>query len=111
MTTAREEHRNRTLAWTREDNGDARDKIRQNSDLMDNVTRELAWCCRDVIVHRPVDGADLPEILIAYRMQTIFNDVGLAVVPMVPTSKMRSAWKRGLFRCFHDRFRAMVEAP
>jgi hypothetical protein len=97
-----------TRQWASNDR--ARNEIRSNSnsDLLEKTMLELGWCCRDLIVHRPRDGADLGTILIGFQFKTILDELGLAIVPKVPTAKMKRAWKQGLFRNFRDRYLAMV---
>lgn len=87
---------------------DARNEIRCNSELLGNTMRELAWCCRDVILDPPFDGPDLGSILIAYQFKGILDELGLAIVPKVPTKKMQAGWRQHLFHRFHDRYRALI---
>jgi hypothetical protein len=70
----------------------------------------LASCCRDLIVRRPLGGADLGAILIGHQFKNALQKHGLAIVPEIPTGPMRAAWKKVWFRAFHDRYSAALRA-
>ena len=99
----------RCLRWEHE--RDARNGVRSDNWGLENAMMELAVCCRDLIVHKPPGGADLGTILIGHKFEAVLKKHGLAIIPDIPTPKMRDAWKRGWFRSFYDRYRAMLAVP
>ena len=58
----------------------------------------------------PPGGPGLGEILIAHKFMGILESEGLALVPGIPTQKMRDAWQKGWWCSFYDRYRAMLLA-
>jgi hypothetical protein len=89
---------------------DARNRLRTDNATMERAMRELALCCRDLIVSTPPDGAGLGEILIGHQFKGILESEGLALVPCAPTRRMRDAWKKGWWCSLYDRYRAMLLA-
>jgi hypothetical protein len=67
----------------------------------------IAECFREVY-RPPANGASLGAILLAAEFENILHKKGFTIVPDIPTSAMRSAWKRGWFRSFYDRYCAML---
>jgi len=82
----------------------------RNRAILNQAMRELAGCCRDLLVSPPVGGADLPTILISYQFNGVLENHGLAIVPRNPNSAMSTAWGRGWVRSFGERYRAMLLA-
>jgi hypothetical protein len=58
----------------------------------------------------PEDGASLGAVLGAYTFKAVLRDAGYAIVPLAPTPGMVSAFRRGWFRNFSQRYDAMVSA-
>jgi len=50
------------------------------------------------------------SISAAAALNSIFEERGLKIVPIIPTQAMRYDWKRGVFRTFFERYIAMLKA-
>ncbi|MCK1541610.1 hypothetical protein IVB12_06350 [Bradyrhizobium sp. 179] len=89
----------------------ARHHDEQRRDLVTPAAMHaLAGCCRDVIIQRPPNGSDLGAILISAQFKEILANSGMVVMPLDPDEKSREAFRKGWFRSFTKRYRAMVEA-
>jgi len=62
------------------------------------------------VLHPPANGASLSAILGAYIFKAILRDAGYAIVPLAPTPRLVSAFRRGWFRKMSDRYGAMLSA-
>ncbi len=62
------------------------------------------------VMHPPAEGASLGAILGAYTFKGVLREAGYVIVPLTPTPDMVSAFRRGLFRIFSDRYNAMIAA-
>jgi hypothetical protein len=82
----------------------------RSSDALEIAMLELALCCRDLLVSRPLDGPDLGTILIGHRFEAMMEEHGLCIVPLVPKPAMHTAWNRGWIRSFAERYRTMLAA-
>jgi hypothetical protein len=101
-----EDIKNELWQWQNKDA--ARNVIRHDDERLTSTMFELAWTCRDLIIQSPADGPDLGTVLIGHKFRAIFGELGLALVPTAPTATMRTAWKNGWFRTFHERFQSML---
>jgi hypothetical protein len=108
ISKEKQEFEARSRSW--EHNLEARNQIRTDNANMEAAMFELALCCRDLVVRRPHEGADLGAILIGYKFKGILEKQGLAIVPVVPTQQMQVAWKKGWLRSFYERYSAMLLA-
>lgn len=62
------------------------------------------------LFHPPRGGAQLSSILGAYILKAVLRDAGFAIVPINPRPGMQGAFRKGLFKPFHERYDAMLTA-
>jgi hypothetical protein len=70
---------------------------------------EIAQYIR-AIMSPPPEGAPVGDILGAYIFRAVLRDAGYAVVPLVPDSGMKAAFRTGWFKSFRHRYGALLEA-
>jgi hypothetical protein len=62
------------------------------------------------VMRAPPGGTQLGDILGAYIFKAVLREAGYAIVPLAPDAVMARSFRKGWFRSFEARYRALVDA-